>query len=276
MSKIHHMIPKRINYELNRRFIRPFLDNSYMWWMGFDGKKPNNWNIFINTNVLSTVLLAVDSSTVRNEVITKSIQSADKFLNSYPNDGGCDEGPGYWEMAGGVLIEFLELLTASTDNHLNWSSNELIHNIGSYIYKMHIDRNRFVNFADASPFFTPDSTKVLKYGTVFNDNVMKEFASYLYRSSQKDELLLNSEDLYSFVNKLLSHEILNTITPKAPQMAESWLPDLQVITLRSHEGSAKGLFLGAKAGTNGTYIKLNLIHYEKKLFTYHNVLYDNR
>jgi len=36
-------------------------------------------------------------------------------------------------------------------------------------------------------------------------------------------------------------------------MVESWLPDLQVITLRSHSGSAKGLFLGAKAGTNGTY-----------------------
>jgi hypothetical protein len=263
LSKIHHLIPKRIDYELNRRIIRPFLDNSHVWWMGFDGRKPNNWNIFINTNVLSTVLLAVDNSTVRNEVITKSIQSADKFLNSYPDDGGCDEGPNYWRMAGGALIEFLELLTASTDNQLNWSSNELIHNIGSYIYKMHIDRNKFVNFADAPAFLTTDPTKVLKYGTVFNDNVMKEFSSYLYHSFQKDALLLSSGDLNSFVNELLSHESLNTITPKAPQMAESWLPDLQVITLRSHEGSAKGLFLGAKAGTNGTYIKLNLIHYEK-------------
>jgi hypothetical protein len=250
------MIPKRIDYELNRRVIRPFLDNSHMWWMGFDtnnSKKLNNWNIFINTNILSTALLAVDNSTVRNQVITKSIQSADKFLNSYPNDGGCDEGPRYWEMAGGVLIEFLQLLTASTDNHLNWSSNELIHNIGSYIYKMHIDHNRFVNFADASPFLTPDPTQVFKYGTVFNDQVMKEFASYLYHLPEKDELLLSSGDLQSFVNELLSRQILSTITPKAPQMAESWLPDSQVITLRSHEGSAKGLFLGAKAGTNGTY-----------------------
>ncbi len=63
--------------------------------MGFDGAKPNNWNIFINTNILSTALLAVDNSTVLNEVIAKSIQSADKFLNSYPNDGGCDEGSSY-------------------------------------------------------------------------------------------------------------------------------------------------------------------------------------
>jgi hypothetical protein len=45
--------------------------------------------------------------------------------------------------------------------------------------------------------------------------------------------------------------MLKTITPKAPQMIESWLPDIQVITLRSHEGSPKGMFLGAKAGTNG-------------------------
>jgi hypothetical protein len=261
------MIPKRIDYELNRRTIRPFLDNSHMWWMGFDGRKTNNWNIYINTNILSTALLAVDNSTVRNEVITKSIQSADKFLNSYPDDGGCDEGPSYWGMAGGVLIEFLDLLTASTDNHLNWSSNELIHNIGSYIYKMHIDHNRFVNFADASPFLTPDPTKLLKYGTVFNDEIMKEFASYLNHLSDKDELLLSSGDLHSFVNELLSRETLNTIKPKAPQMAESWLPNLQVITMRSHEGSAKGLFLGAKAGTNCIYNKLNLMLYENNILT---------
>jgi hypothetical protein len=83
-------------------------------------------------------------------------------------------------VAGGVLIEILDLLTAFTDNHLNWSSNELIHNIGSYIYKMHIDHNRFVNFADASPFLTPDPTKVLKYETIFKNEIMKEFASYLF------------------------------------------------------------------------------------------------
>jgi hypothetical protein len=248
------MIPKRIDYELNHRIIRPYLDRDDMFWMGLHGEKVNNWNIWINTNILMTALLAVDNTTLRDQLITKTAQSGDKWLNSYGDDGGCDEGPTYWRQAGGRLIEYLYFMSSASGNQINFSSEQLLHSIGAYIYKIHIDRDRFVNFADAPGKLLLDPTLVLKYGTLFNDEKLKQFASYLYQLSGSDRVLTDSSgsgDLNAFVNAISAHEMLKTITPKAPQMTESWLPDVQVITLRSHEGSPKGMFLGAKAGTNG-------------------------
>ncbi len=248
------MIPKRIDYELNHRIIRPYLDRDDMWWMGLHGQKVNNWNIWINTNVLITSLLAVDNTTLRDQLITKTTHSGDKWLNSYGDDGGCDEGPSYWRQAAGRFVEYLYFMSSASGNQIDFSSEPLLHSIGAYIYKMHIDGNRFVNFADASGKLVPDPTLVLKYGTLFNDEKLKQFASYLYGLAGGDNTLnnsANSGDLNAFVNEISAHEMLKTITPKAPQVIESWLPDVQVIALRSNEGSPKGMFLGAKAGTNG-------------------------
>ena len=36
--------------------------------------------------------------------VQKIINSLDKFLNGYSDDGGCDEGPSYWGAAGASLI----------------------------------------------------------------------------------------------------------------------------------------------------------------------------
>ncbi len=254
MAKVNHMIPKRIDYELNRRIIRPYLDRDDMGWMGLHGQRVNNSNIWINTNVLMTAILAVDNTTLRDQLITKTAQSGDKWMSWYGDDGGISEGPSYWIQAGGRLIEYLYFMSSASGNQINFSSEQLLYSIGTYIYKMHIDRDRFVNFADAPGKLLLDPTLVLKYGTLFNDEKLKQFASYLYQLAGSDRVLTDSAasgDLNAFVNEISAHEMLKSITPKAPQMIESWLPDLQVITMRSHEGSPKGMFLGAKAGTNG-------------------------
>ncbi|CAG2181885.1 unnamed protein product, partial [Oppiella nova] len=84
---------------------------------------------------------------------------------------------------------------------------------------------------------------------------MKQFAAYLYDLAGKESILLgdpyrSDQRFHQFYLIMNAYQSLKTEVPKAPQPLESWFPDLQVITLRSEEGSAKGLFLGAKAGTN--------------------------
>ncbi|CAG2183336.1 unnamed protein product, partial [Oppiella nova] len=118
---------------------------------------------------------------------------------------------------------------------------------------MHINADYFVNFADAHAKQIPDPTLVYHFGELFNNTVMKQFATYLYALDGKEKYLLGdggNGHLHQFYMEMIAYPSLKTLVPKAPQPLESWFPDLQVITLRSEEGSAKGLFLGAKAGTN--------------------------
>jgi hypothetical protein len=248
LREISPMLNKRIDYELNRRIITPYLQRNNFHWMGFGNQRVNNWNIWINTNILQTALLSTDDETTRNSIIEKTMRSADTFFNHYPEDGGCDEGAIYWGVAGGKLIEFVDLLTSVSNGKLNWSQNKLLHNIGTYIYKMQIDDNRFVNFADASAITIPPPSKVYKYGQLFNDQLMKGFAGYLHQISKGNKI--HTDNFTTFFNDIEVHEQLTKETPEAPMLKENWLPDLQVLTLRQNEGKVKGLFFAGQGGHN--------------------------
>ena len=49
-------IGKRVFAELNKRIFQPYLTRTDFWWMGFTGQPVNNWNPWVNTNVLMTAL----------------------------------------------------------------------------------------------------------------------------------------------------------------------------------------------------------------------------
>ncbi|XP_054157345.1 uncharacterized protein LOC128955700 [Oppia nitens] len=251
LTKMSPMFLKRIDYELDRRIVYEFLHTDFKKWMGFEGQRVGNWNIWINTNMLMTGLLSVNDTLVL-DVVKRAVTSADNWLDWYGEDGGCDEGPSYWYEAGGRFIQFLFYMSSASRHHMDWSSKPIVKSIGDYIYKMHIDKDYFVNFADASAKQVPDPTLVYNYGQLFNSSILKQFASYLYALNGGDKFMLGHQ-LHEYFIKLDAYPHLKVESPKAPQPIESWLPDLQVITLRTLEGSAKGLFLGAKAGNNGEF-----------------------
>jgi len=221
------MLIKRIDFELTNRVVHPYLTHNFGW-EGFGGNKVNNWNIWINSNLLQTSLIAIDDAKLRNDMLTKIIKSADFFINGYPNDGGCDEGPSYWGVAGGKLVEFIDLLNSASNGMISFSNNPLIHSIGKYIYTMHIDGNKFVNFADAAPFQVPNPAQIFKYGKIYSDQTLKDFAAYFVEIRDKRFGFGQIENMPEFIIDLLEHPQIVKATPKAPLFKEAFLPDLQV------------------------------------------------
>jgi hypothetical protein len=223
------MLIKRIDYELTTRVVHPYL--THFWhWEGFNGSQVNNWNIWINSNLLQTSLLALDDAKLRNDMLTKIIKSADFFINGYPNDGGCDEGPSYWGQAGGRLVGFIDLLNSASNGLISFSNNTLMHSIGKYIYAMHIDGNKFVNFADAAPFQIPKPAQIFKYGKIYSDQTLKDFAAYFMEMAEKSSGVGLGQigNMPQFIMDLLEHPQIVKATPKAPLLKEAFLPDLQV------------------------------------------------
>ena len=75
-------IGKRVFAELNKRIFQPYLTRTDFWWMGFTGQPVNNWNPWVNTNVLMTALyseLAADSVGL---IIGKTVKSTEYFCKS--------------------------------------------------------------------------------------------------------------------------------------------------------------------------------------------------
>ena len=66
-------------------------------WIGLKNANPvNNWNPWINSNLLTCALLLDGDPARRARTVHKILTSVDRFLDGYHDDGGCDEGPSYW------------------------------------------------------------------------------------------------------------------------------------------------------------------------------------
>lgn len=247
LGKYSKVINARIVYELNRRIFDPYLKYDHFWWMGLKGNTVNNWNTFNNTNCMQAALLMLKPGDTLQRFSKKVLLSTDQFINHYPEDGGCDEGPSYWDMAGGRLIRLLHLLNSASNGKLDWSQKGLLGKIGAYTYKMQIAGNYMVNFADAFPSYLQNPESVYRYGKMFHDEKLKSYAAFIL-DYKKAELPL--DDVNEFVQSLDVYDEIRQIKPKAPYPLEEVLPDLQVFTARSREGEPDGLFIAAKGGNN--------------------------
>ena len=240
-------IGKRVFAELHKRIFDPYLSRNDFWWMGFTGQAVNNWNPWVNTNVLMSALYSGLGADSVGLIIAKTVKSTDIFVNQYPDDGGCDEGPSYWSEAGGKLIRFIHVLNGLTTKPIQWTSQKLIYNMGNYITKVHIGENNFVNFADAFSKSIPDPESVYSYGSIFNDAPLQSFGAYLF-GLQKQKL--DNANIIDFLETTAIYESLTTLSPLASLPAVSWFPDRQVLTARTKSGTTKGLFLALQGGHN--------------------------
>ena len=147
LDEVSTVLNKRILREIEQRILQPALRNTDYWWMGFDERRSlNNWTPWICSNWLACVLLVEKDPARRAQSIHKIMSCIDHFLDPYPADGGCDEGPGYWGRAGASLFDCLELLDLATKGKVDVWDHPLIKNIGTYIYKVHIKEDYYVNF----------------------------------------------------------------------------------------------------------------------------------
>ena len=98
-------IRKRIYNETNSRIFKPLMTKHHGWMSSnANGRRPNNWNPWICSNWINTVLLLEKDPDKRTESVAKALQVLDNFLNPHPVDGGCDEGPSYWGGGGRIVI----------------------------------------------------------------------------------------------------------------------------------------------------------------------------
>lgn len=250
-DSVNPFIRKRIYYETNRKIHEPYVKTKAYRYMGYNKseRRPNNWNPWINSNVMASALLLEKDKVKRADIIYKTFEVLDNYLNPHPADGGCDEGPSYWGRAGASVYDCLSLADLATGHKLNHFNESLIINLGTYVYKAYIGNAYFLNFADAGMKANHSPVLLYQYGKAINSPTMMEMAAYV--GEEKD--LRNSEfngslgraipGLY-YVSEVLKQ------TAKEPLVSDFWLPDIQVMGGRDKEGSTEGLYLAAKGGHN--------------------------
>jgi hypothetical protein len=248
-DKVHPLISQRLKQEITRKALDPYFERDDWWYMGFAGGRPNNWNPWVNYNMLTSYLLIETDNHKKTEEVLKILKSLDKFLNGYSDDGGCDEGPSYWGAAGALLYESLEIMKNVTAGRFDVFDDPLIRNIGTYFYKVNIHAPYFINFADADATTGGNPSVVYRYGKAIGDPVMQQFGAYLARIGNWGERAMTGRIFDQIRNLGLIQEIRTTEAREA-LVSDFWFPDTEVAGARDKEGSFSGFFFGAKGGFN--------------------------
>jgi hypothetical protein len=252
LDRFSPLVRERIRLEIDRRLISPNLERDDFWWMGFSGQTVNNWNPWICSNWLTSVLLVEPDEGRRIRSVHKILRCLDQFLNPYPRDGGCDEGPGYWSRAGASLYDCLELLKSASGGKIDVFGTPLVQEMGRYIYRVHIAGPYFINFADAAAKANPDPGVVYRYGKAIGDKTMIGFGSFLAAQKKLGEGTVPGQfgTLGRTLPTLFCLEDMLRVPPLEPLIRDVWLPELQVMGARSEDGTTRGFYLAAKGGHN--------------------------
>ena len=160
---------RRVRREIRRRVIEPYLKRTDFWWMGLHDEQIGNWTTWCTSNCLGTILLEERDPRRRLQGIEKACHSLARFLEVHREDGGCDEGPMYWNFAGACLFDSIEMLQVASEGAVEPFRHPAIENIGTYIRKVHIHDLYFVNFADCPPQFMADGALIYRFGKQIGD-----------------------------------------------------------------------------------------------------------
>ena len=150
-DRLHTDLYDRVRREVERRVLTPFMTRNDEWWMGYTRKDLNNWTPWI----ISNILMAANVWRFGGEaLIERACMMLDRWLDVVPADGGCDEGAGYWNMAGGAFLDCLMALESMADVDL-WQ-NDKVRRMMAYPELVYLGNGWFANFADcdARPYIS--------------------------------------------------------------------------------------------------------------------------
>ena len=241
LDQVSPLLCRRIRREISARVLRPFMETDDFWWMGVRRRDLNNWTPWILSNVMLSACLASMERGELAALLDRACRMLDRWLAVMPGDGGCDEGAGYWNMAGGSLLDCLELLERITEGRMTFWENEKLRNILRFPLLAEIGNGWFLNFADcdAKPLLSGERLQLA--GEKLGDEALLDLGC---RHRGTLDAQLSDTPHFGRLLSMLFHRPALRGSP--PEKGDVWLPDLQVRVVRRG-----ALTLCCKGGHNG-------------------------
>lgn len=135
-------IRERIKTEIECRIINSYLKKTF-WWENFK----NNWAAVCAGCVAGTFIYLAPE---RFDSISERIYATmNCFLESFTQEGVCEEGLTYWQYGFGTFVWFADLLRQFTNGKKDYFASEKVEKIASYAQKNFICGNQAVSFSDS-------------------------------------------------------------------------------------------------------------------------------
>ncbi len=241
LDAVSPLLRRRVAREVEARVLTPFEARDDFWWMGLIRRDLCNWTPWIASNVMLAACAWVDDLPRLCALLERGCGMLDRYLAVVPSDGGCDEGPGYWSMAGGALLDCLELLERATGGRMTFWDDGKLNNLLRFPLNAWLGGEWFANFADCDAKPDIPGERLAFAGEALGDPALSALGARF--PGDAEGFISDTPQLWRLLNWLFRPSEADGSPAEPP--ADVWLPDLQLRVVRRG-----GTVLACKGGVN--------------------------
>ena len=235
LDAVSPLICSRIENIIEKRQISLYEKHDEYFWK----RDTNNWNTNCNYASLMTGMIMIEDEQRRKRYLEKILKSVNIFINSYNNDGGCNEGPGYWSGACGTFYKIVEILKYISFSKIDLFTEQKLINMANFPAKMYIGNERFANFSDSR------SKVKLSYSLLYNFGKAVGNHSLMALSKVAKKISPVCDD----IENVFAYDKVEKVESEVIHDREYFYPDLQVLILREQNENSE-MFFAVKGGHN--------------------------
>lgn len=263
LDQVSPLVNQRIKIEVEHKMLKLARERDNFTWMGLGGPKQehrlNNWNPWINSNLLVTNLILESDPRLRIAETVRIARSVDAYWNDYWPDAAEEEGPGYYSRSVLSLFDVIDTLESATGDATKIFANPFLDAMGQFILNAHIAGDDYVAYGDAHRRAAPSGDVLYRFGKAVHDEELEAFGAFY---AEKSGWNAQGEGLESALRESLTSlsrslpAVLDAEEVRAAKkhdvlVRDAWYPDFGLMTAREKAGSTDGMYVAVLASNNG-------------------------
>ncbi len=241
-------LQRRILERLRSTIFQPYIEHADDYHFTHD---THNWNAVCHQGVLGSALLIEPNSATVAQMLSVASDRLGCFLDGFTRDGGCTEGPGYWQYGFGRFSALNQLIERVTHNALSlFCDDERIARIAQYPLHVILSNDYVANFSDCARRleFAPWLMQYLGYR--LNVRALCEYATSTFdRACARKPFPSDPYADFFQLSRLLTVLPVSNANVRSA-MADTYMPDLQILCAHRADSQGRLWELAAKAGHN--------------------------
>jgi hypothetical protein len=236
----------RVRERLQKAIFENYLSTDFHWM-----RITNNWNAVCHQGVVGAALSQVDDPDQLAAILFRMRAHLPHFLEGFEADGGCSEGPGYWDYGFGWFAMLNEQLEKRTDGELSlFDGDELVKAIALYGPRMSLSNGMLVNFSDGSASTGLDPALLSYLGKRLDEETCRVAAEENFLRLQRNRIsnTWNRSDFLHLARWVLASPAV--VSEGSVASVDCFLPDLEVLVARGVDASGHMWEFAAKGGHN--------------------------
>ncbi len=242
-------LAREMRTRLRETIFQNYLDNhdAFGW-----THSTNNWNAVCHQGILGAALSAGEDPALIARLLLVAKTHLPHFLEGFGADGGCTEGPGYWQYGFGwfsVLNEQLE--TASGGALSLFEGSAHIHEIALFYPRATFSNGYLVNFSDSAARGTANPRLLRYLGERLDDDLLRAYGNNAWRALLSDALDLNIQrgDFF-YLARLFRDCPTHPPAEAALPQSDFFFQNMEVLVAHRHDPAGNLWEFAAKGGHN--------------------------